>query len=87
MSSEVEVAKTPPKSTAVSTYDWLSSLPMASSTGSAVYSWYESSKNCCRVSKYALGTVECSVKYAAETAAPLVKKLDKPSEFLELANI
>ena len=86
MTSEVEVAKTPPESSAVastSTYDWLSSLPMASSAGSTVYSWYENSKNCCRVSKYALGTVECTVKYAAETAAPLVKKLDRPSEFLE----
>ena len=86
MASEVEVAKTPPESTAVaatSTYDWLSSLPMASSAGSTVYSWYENSKNCCRVSKYALGTMESSVKYAAETAAPLVKKLDGPSKFLQ----
>lgn len=83
MTSEVEVSKTPPESVAVaasSTYDWLSSLPMASSAGSTVYSWYENSKNCCRVSQYALGTVESSVKYAAETAAPLVKRLDGPSK-------
>ena len=64
------------------TYDWFANNPLTSSAGSTVYSWYESSKNCCRVSQYALGAVESSVKYATETAAPLVKKLplERPSE-------
>ena len=62
------------------TYEWLGSLPLAASAGNTVYSWYEGTKNCCRVSQFAIGTVESTVKYAAGTAAPLVKKLDKPSE-------
>ena len=65
---------------ATSTYDWVASLPLASSAGGTVCSFYESSKNCCRLSAYALGTVESSVKYAAGAAAPVVKRLDGPSE-------
>ncbi len=64
----------------VTTYEWLGSLPLAASAGNTVYSWYEGTKNCCRISQFAIGTVESTVKYAAGTAAPLVKKLDKPSE-------
>ena len=60
-----------------STYQWLSSVPLVSSAGSTVYGWYEGSKNCTRVSKYALETVESSVKYVADTAAPVVKKPSK----------
>ena len=63
------------------TYDWFANLPLASSAGSTVYSWYESSKNCCRVSMFALGTMESSAKCVAGAAAPLVKKLDGPSEY------
>ena len=71
---EVEVAQP------ASTYDWFASIPLASSAGSTVYSWYEGSKKCCRLSQFAIGTVESSVKYAADTAAPLVKKFDRPSK-------
>lgn len=77
MSAEGEVEVAQP----ASTYDWFASIPLASSAGSAVYSWYEGSKNCCRLSQFAIGTMESSVKYAAGTAAPLVKKFDKPSKF------
>lgn len=77
----VEVMEVESPTQPASTYDWLASLPLASSAGSAVYSWYEGSKKCCRLSEFAIGTVESSVKYAAGTAAPIVKKLDRPSEF------
>ena len=60
-----------------STYEWLSSVPLVSSAGSTVYGWYEGSKNYTRVSKYALETVESSVKYVADTAAPVVMKPSK----------
>lgn len=76
---EVQVAEAP-EIKPTSTYRWLSSLPIASSAGSTVYSLYETSKNCCHLSHFALGTVECSVKYAAGAAAPFVKRLDGPSE-------
>lgn len=77
MSAEGEVEVAQP----ASTYDWFASIPLASSAGSTVYSWYEGSKKCCRLSQFAIGTVESSVKYAAGTAAPLVKKFDRPSKF------
>ena len=63
------------------TYEWLGSLPLAASAGNTVYSWYEGTKNCCRVSQFAIGTVESTVKYAADAAAPIVKRLDKPSKW------
>ena len=66
------------------TYEWLGSLPLAASAGNTVYSWYEGTKNYCRVSQFAIGTVESTVKYAAGSAAPLVKKLDRPSECVVL---
>lgn len=67
------------------TYGWLSQNALASSAGNTLYSWYDSSKKCCRLSEYAFGTVECSVKYAAETAAPIVKKLplEKPIQAVD----
>ncbi len=61
-----------------STYGWLANTPLASSAGTAVYSWYESSKNYCRVSKFALGTMESSAYYVAGAAAPIVHRLDSP---------
>ena len=78
MTEEVEVSVP----TAGSVYEWLSGNPLASHAGSTLYGWYEGSKGCCRLSGYALGTIESSVKYAAGTAAPLVKKLDRPSKLL-----
>jgi hypothetical protein len=45
-----------------------------SSAGSTVYGWYEGSKNYTRASKYALDSVESSVKYVAGTAATVVKR-------------
>ena len=60
-----------------STYEWLASVPVLSSAGSTVYGWYEGSKNYTRASKYALDTVESSVKYVADTAASVVKKPSK----------
>ena len=62
------------------TYQWLSSLPMAASAGAAVYGLYEGSKNYSCVTQYALGTMESSLKIAASTVAPVVRKLDKPSK-------
>ena len=62
------------------TYEWFSSLPLAASAGTAVYNMYEGSKNYSSVTQYALGTMESSVKMAASAVAPVVKKLDKPSE-------
>ncbi len=59
---------------------WLAANPLASSAGNTLYGWYESSKGYSRVSEYALDTIESSVKFAAGTAAPLVKKLDRPSK-------
>jgi hypothetical protein len=56
-----------------STYEWLASVPVLSSAGSTVYGWYEGSKNYTRASKYALDSVESSVKYVADTAASVVK--------------
>lgn len=61
--------------------EWLSSLPLAASAGSAVSSFYEGSKNYNCVTQYALGTVESSVKVAASAIAPVVKSLDKPSKY------
>ena len=60
-----------------STYEWLASVPLLSSAGNTVYSWYEGSKNYTRASKYALDSVESSVKYVADTAAPVVKRPSK----------
>ncbi len=74
--STVEVAT--PVNSRTTTYDWLTQTPLATSAGTTVYSWYESSKNCCRVSKFALGTVESSAQYVAGAAAPFVKRLDTP---------
>lgn len=66
-----------------SVYEWLSGNPLASHAGSTLYGWYEGSKGCSRISDYALDTIESSVKFAAGTAAPLVKKLDRPSKKFE----
>ena len=60
-----------------STYEWLASVPVLSSAGSTVYGWYEGSKNYTRASKYALDSVESSVKYVAGTAATVVKRPSK----------
>ena len=61
-----------------STYEWLASVPVLSSAGNTVYGWYEGSKNYTRASKYALDSVESSVKYVSDTAAGVV---GRPSEF------
>ena len=60
-----------------STYEWLASVPVLSSAGSAVYGWYEGSKNYTRASKYALDSVESSVKYVADSAASVVGRPSK----------
>ena len=65
-----------------STYEWLASVPVLSSAGSTVYGWYEGSKNYTRASKYALDSVETSVKYVAGTAASVVKGPSKFPVFL-----
>ena len=57
-----------------SVYQWLSTVPVAYSVGSTLYGWYEGSKNYTRLSKRALDGVESSVKYVADTAAPVVKR-------------
>lgn len=75
-----EVEETPPQQSPT-VYGWLSSNPLAASAGNAVYNVYEGSKNYNCVTQYALGTVESSVKMAASAVAPVVKKLDKPSEY------
>lgn len=67
--------------TSASTYEWLCSLPMATSAGNAVSNFYEASKNYNAVTQYALGTVEGSVKKAASVVSPVVHKLDGPSKF------
>lgn len=64
---------TPSESGPSTTYEWLASVPVISSAGSTVYGWYEGSKNYTRASKYALDSVESSVKYAADTATSVVK--------------
>ncbi len=81
--TEVETTPAPPADSGPesgSVYEWLSENPLASSAASSLYNWYEGSKSYCRASDYALSGIESSVKYAAETAAPLVKKLDRPSK-------
>lgn len=65
-----------------STYEWLASVPVLSSAGNIVYSWYEGSKNYTRASKYALDSMESSVKYVADTAATVVKRPSKSNEYL-----
>ncbi len=80
MTEIVETTPAPPPADSGSVYGWLSTNPMASSAGNALYAAYEGSKGYSRASDYALGTIESSVKFAAGTAAPLVKKLDKPSK-------
>ena len=68
-----------------STYGWLCQNPLTSTCGSTICSFYEGSKNYNRVTKFALGTMETAVTYAAGTARPVVgkvvEKLDRPSEF------
>ena len=61
--------------------EWLSSIPLAASAGSAVSNIYEGSKNYNCVTQYALGTVESSIKLAASAISPVVKSLDKPSKY------
>lgn len=68
--------------TSASTYEWLCSLPMATSAGNAVSNFYEASKNYNAVTQYALETVEGSVKKAASVVSPVVHKLDRPSKFI-----
>ena len=63
-----------------SSYNWFAQIPLTKSAGTTVYSWYESSKNCCSVSKFALGTMESSAQYVAGAAAPIMKRLDTPSK-------
>lgn len=83
--TSVEVQSPPPpdsspsngESGPSSTYEWLASVPVLSSAGSTVYGWYEGSKNYTRASKYALDSVESSVKYVTDTAATVVKRPSK----------
>lgn len=82
MSCDSEVAVVSPASPAT-TYEWLCTIPMATSAGSAVSSLYETSKNYNSVTQYALGTVETSVKKAASTVAPVVHKLDGPIQAVD----
>ncbi len=63
------------------TYEWLSNVPLAASAGTAVYNFYAGSKNCSRVTQYALETVETSVSMVVSVASPVVKKLDGPSKY------
>ncbi len=79
MTEIVETTPAPPPGDS-GVCEWLSAIPMASSAGNTLYSLYEGSKGYSRASDYALGTIETSVKFAAGTVAPLVKKLDKPSK-------
>ena len=79
MTEIVETTPAPPPADS-GVCEWLSAIPMASSAGNTLYSLYEGSKGYSRASDYALGTIETSVKFAAGTVAPLVKKLDKPSK-------
>ena len=76
--AEVEVTQAAGLRT--TTYEWLSSLPLATSASTAVYNMYEGSKNYNCVTQYAVGRMESSVKMAASVVAPVVKKLDKPSK-------
>ena len=73
-----------------STYGWLCQNPLTSSCGTTICSLYEGSKNYNRVTKFALGTVESAVTFAAGTARPVVgkvvEKLDRPSKFARLSN-
>ena len=82
--TSVEVQSPPPpppespgKEGPSTTVEWLASVPVLCSAGSTVYGWYEGSKNYTRASKYALDSVESSVKYVADTAATVVKKPSK----------
>ncbi len=70
-----------PESGCATTYEWLSSLPLAAKAGNTVYNIYEGSKNYNCVTQYALGTVESSVKMAASAVSPVVKRMDKPSKY------
>ena len=63
-----------------STYQWLAQNPLTAAAGNTIASLYEGSKNSCRLAGFVIGTAETSVKYAAGTAAPLVKKLETPSK-------
>lgn len=65
-----------------STYQWLAHNPLTAAAGSTIASLYEGSKNSCRLANFVIGTAETSVKYAAGTAAPLVKKLETPSKWI-----
>ena len=71
--SQAPTSSTGEEGAPASTYEWLASVPVLSSAGSTVYGWYEGSKNYTRASKYALDSVESSVKYVADTAASVVK--------------
>lgn len=73
-----------PVSQPPSTYGWLCGNPLASSCGNKLCAIYEGSKNYNGMTKFALGTMESAVTFAAGTAKPLVgrvvEKLDRPSE-------
>ena len=65
------------------TYEWLSSNPLASSCGTALSSIYCASRDYNKVTQCTIGGVESIVNYAAGTAKPVyeivVEKLEKPS--------
>lgn len=65
-------------------YSWLTSNPIATSTGTAISSLYSASKNYNKVTQTAIGSLETAVTYAAGTAGPVVGavtgKLEKPSK-------
>ena len=63
-----------------STWDWLSSVPLANSTGTTIVGWYEGVKNYTALTNYAFQTVESTVKVASSVAQPVVKKLEGPRE-------
>ena len=72
-----------------STYEWLCNNPLTASCGTTLCSFYQGSKNYNRVTKFALGSVESAVSFAAGTARPVVgkvvEKLDRPSASLSLS--
>ena len=62
------------------TWDWVSSVPVANSTGTAIAGWYEGAKNCCGLTNYAFQAVESTVKVATSVAQPVVKKFEGKSK-------
>ena len=63
------------------TWDWISSVPLANSAGTTVYGWYDGVKNRCSLTNYALTKVETAVKVAAGVTQPVVKKVEGKCTF------